>query len=147
MTIKLGMEAKLYRNTATYATPTWSEITNARDVTLNLEAGEADASRRGGGGWRETLQALKDGNIEFEMLFDSSDAAFTALRDAFFNNTPLDVLALEGDVATSGNEGLRMVCAVTNFSRNEPLEETLTVNVTLKPTPNADSPPVWFTAA
>lgn len=143
---RLGLDAVLYRNTATYATPTWSEITNARDVTLNLEAGEADASRRGGGGWEEVLKALKSGSIEFELLYDNADAEFIAIRDAFFNDTSLDMLALDGDVATSGSQGLRVVCQVMNFSRNEPLTDALTVNVSVKPTPNADSPPVWFTA-
>ncbi len=73
---RLGLDAVLYRNTATYATPTWSEISNARDVTLNLESGEADASRRGGGGWEEVLKALKSGSIEFELLYDNADAEF-----------------------------------------------------------------------
>ena len=68
MTIKLGMEAKLYRNTGTYAAPTWVEMTNVKDVTLNLEAGEADVTTRGNAGWRATIAALKDGSIEFEMV-------------------------------------------------------------------------------
>ena len=42
MPVKLGLDAKLFQNTGTYATPTWDEITNVRDLTLNLEAGEAD---------------------------------------------------------------------------------------------------------
>ncbi len=38
MTIKLGMEAKLYRNTGTYAAPMWVEMINVKDLTLKLEA-------------------------------------------------------------------------------------------------------------
>ena len=66
MTIKLGMEAKLYRNTGTYAAPTWVGMINVKDLTLNLEAGEADVTTRGNAGWRATIAALKDGSIEFE---------------------------------------------------------------------------------
>ena len=55
MGIKLGMEAKLYRNTGTYALPTWVELTNVKDLTLNLEAGEADVTTRGNAGWRATV--------------------------------------------------------------------------------------------
>ena len=66
MTIKLGMEAKLYRNTGTYALPTWVEMINVKDLTLNLEAGEADVTTRGNAGWKATIAALKDGSIEFE---------------------------------------------------------------------------------
>ncbi|GAB4138374.1 MAG: hypothetical protein Tsb009_06550 [Planctomycetaceae bacterium] len=57
MTIKLGMEAKLYRNTGTYALPTWVEMINVKDLTLNLEAGEADVTTRGNAGWRATIAA------------------------------------------------------------------------------------------
>ena len=34
--------------------------------------------------------------------------------------------------------------AITNFSRNEPLEEAITVSVTAKPT-YATNPPSWMT--
>ena len=68
MPVKLGLDAKLFQNTGTYATPTWDEITNVRDLTLNLEAGEADVTTRGNAGWRATVATLKDGSIEFEMV-------------------------------------------------------------------------------
>ena len=61
MGIKLGMEAKLYRNTGTYAAPTWVELTNVKDLTLNLEAGEADVTTRGNAGWRTTAASASSG--------------------------------------------------------------------------------------
>lgn len=70
--IKLGMEAKLYRNSGTYASPTWTEIQNVKDLTLNLEAGEADVTTRGNAGWRATIASLKDGSIEFDMVWDTN---------------------------------------------------------------------------
>ncbi|MFQ5733186.1 MAG: phage tail tube protein [Planctomycetaceae bacterium] len=142
----LGLDAKLYHNTGTYALPTWAEIEDAQDVSLNLEAGEAEAKRRGSGGWAETIAALKEASIEFGLLYRPSDPDFGVLRDAYLNRTAIDLLVLDGDVATSGSQGLRAVCHITNFSREEPLEEAVTISVTAKPTPNSDSPPVWFTA-
>ena len=52
---KLGMEAKLYRNTRQLRSPTWVEMKNVKDLTLNLEAGEADVTTRGNNGWRATI--------------------------------------------------------------------------------------------
>ena len=144
MTIKLGMEAKLYRNTGTYAAPTWVEMLNVKDLTLNLEASEADVTTRGNAGWRATIAALKDGSIEFEMVWDTGDADFTAIKDAFFGNTSIEFAVMDGDVAGSGSQGLRATMAITNFSRNEPLEEAITVSVTAKPT-YAEHPPEWMT--
>ena len=143
---KVGLSCKLYYNTGSYASPVWAEIDLARDVTLNLEASEADASSRAST-WREFLQALKDASIEFDMLYDAADTAWTAIMDAFLNGTAIEILALDGDSATTGTEGLRATCQVFNCSRNEPLEETVTNSVVIKPTPNADAAPAWYTTA
>src|SRR5690606_2046137 len=110
MSIKLGLDAKLYRNTGPYATPTWSEVKNVKDVTLSLEAGEADVTTRGNNGWRATVATLKDGSIEFEMVWDSDDTDFTAIRDAFLNKTALDLAVMDGDITTTGTQGLRAEC-------------------------------------
>ena len=144
MAVKLGLDAKLFRNTGTYAAPIWNEIKNVKDVTLNLEAGEADVTTRGNNGWRATVATLKDGSIEFEMVWDSADDDFTAIRDAFLNKTPLEMAVMDGDVLTAGSQGLRASFMVTGFSRNEPLEEAISVSVTAKPTYSAN-PPSWMT--
>jgi len=144
MSVKLGLDAKMFRNTGTYATPVWNEIKNVRDVTLSLETGEADATTRGNNGWRATVATLKDGSVEFDMVWDAADDDFTALRDAFLNKTALDMAVMDGDIITTGSQGLRASFMITNFSRNEPLEEAITASVTVKPTYSAN-PPEWMT--
>ena len=146
MGIRLGLEAKLYRNTADPGTPTWEEMPNVRDLTLNIEASEADVTTRGNAGWRATLAALKDGSIEFEMVWDTQDAGFTAIRQAFFGNTGIEFAVMDGDITVVGSQGLRALMAITNFSRSEPLEEAITVSVTAKPT-YSDTPPSWMTVS
>src|SRR5262245_57662656 len=144
MGVRLGLDAKLYRNTGTFAAPVWNEVKNVKDVTLNLEAGEADASTRGTGGWKATVATLKDASIEFEMVWDTTDDDFSVVRDTFLNRGGLELAVLDGDVATPGSQGLRALFVITNFSRNEPLEEAITVSVTAKPTFSAN-PPTWMT--
>lgn len=146
MGMRLGLEAELFRNTALYATPTWVRVDNVRELTLNLEASEADVTTRANGGWRATVAALKDGSIEFEMVWDTEDAAFTAVQQAFFNNSPLELAVMDGPITESGSQGLRASFAITKFSRNEPLEEAITVSVTAKPTYSAH-PPEWMTVS
>ena len=140
MGVRLGMEAKLYWNSGTYAVPTWEEMGNVKDVTLNLEKGEADVTTRANDGWRATLGTLKEGSIEFEMVWDTDDAGFLALKDAYFNDTAIEMAVMDGDVAASGSQGLRASFSVTNFSRSEPLEEAIGVSVTLKVTYSANAP-------
>ena len=144
MGVKLGLDAKLYRNTGTHGSPTWNEVTNVKDLTLNLEAGEADVSTRGNGGWRANIATLKDASLEFEMVWDTADDDFTAIRTAFLTNGSIEFAVLDGGSAVAGSQGLRALMAITNFSRSEPLEEAITVSVTAKPTYSTD-PPEWMT--
>ena len=143
MAVRLGLDAKLYRNAGTPGTPAWNEITNVKDVTLSLEAGEADVTTRGNAGWRATVATLKDGSIEFEMVWDTEDADFAAIRDTFLNRGAMEFAVMDGDIAVSGSQGLRATCVVTNFSRNEALEEAITVSVRVKPTFSV-IPPAWI---
>ena len=128
MSIRLGMQAKLYHGAA--GASATSELTNVKDVTLNLDTGEADITTRASNGWRATIATLKNGSVEFTMAWDTEDAGFTAIKDAYFNNTPIAMAVLDSD----GGSGLDADFSVTNFTRNEPLEEAITVNVTVKPT-------------
>lgn len=146
MSYKLGMECKLYRNTGTYGSPVWVEIDNARDVTLNLEKGEADLTTRANDGWRASAGTLKDASVEFEMVWDTGDAGFTALQEAWFNGTAVEVAVMDGDITEVGSQGLRATMDVTTFSRSEPLEEGVTVSVTMKPT-YASNAPEWLTVS
>ena len=134
MSTRLGMDAKLYRNTGDYATPVWVEVSNVKDVTLNLEKGEADVTTRANGGWRATVGTLKDASIEFQMVWDTVDAGFDAIRQAFFNNTPLEFAVMDGDITDPDSEGLRATFDIFNFTRNEALEEAILVDVSIKPT-------------
>ena len=134
MSIKLGMEAKLYYGAAG-ATAT-TELTNVKDVTLNLESGEADVTTRANAGWRATVGTLKTGSVEFEMIWDSDDLGFTAIKDAYFANTLIALAILD----EAGGEGLDADFSITSFSRKEALEEAITVSVTAKPTYSTRAP-------
>lgn len=154
MGAKLGMLAKLYRLSSgtraawpvSGAPANLTEVTNVRDVTLNLETGEADVTTRGNNGWKATIATLKDGSIEFEMVWDPTDAGFTALKDAYFNNTAIALAVLDGAKDVVGSQGLWADFSVTNLSREEPLEEAIKAKVTVKPTYSAVSPE-WVTVA
>lgn len=140
----LGLTAKLYRNTGSYASPVWNEVTNVRDLASNLTKGRADVSVRGST-WKLEKATLKEASIEFEMIHDPADADYQAFRDAYMNDTPIEVLVLSGDIGTSGNEGLRAICDVFDFARNEPLTDVLKVSVTLAPTYDTTNYPSWYT--
>lgn len=140
MSVRLGLDARLYYGPA--GTSATTEITNVKDLTLNLEKAEADVTTRANNGWRATVGTLKDASIEFQMVWDSADGGFTAIRQAFLDNTPLDFKILSGADDDPDAEGLLATCEVFAFTRNEALEEAITVDVTIKPT-YADNAPSW----
>lgn len=169
MPATLGLNAKLYYQNPANSTvitdggrlawPANSEppgltlLSNVQDVTINLERGEADISVRGGNGWRQKVGTLKDGSLEFTMIWDPTDAGFTAIKNAFFDvggvgsaSNVIALVALDGAKATAGFQGLWADFAVLNFTRNEPLEEALTVTVTVTPTRGPNNvAPEWVT--
>jgi hypothetical protein len=143
MSIRLGLDAKLYFCAAGIGgTPQWTELTNVKSVTLSLQKAEADTTTRAAAGWKTFAATLKEASIEWEMVWDSDDAGFTAVKDAYFNNTAIGLAVMDGPVATNGSQGLWADCHIMEFSREEPLEEALSVKVTAKPTYSAN-PPQW----
>ena len=148
MGVKLGLDAKLYFCAAGIGgSPIWTELTNVKNVTLSLQKGEADVTTRANNGWKATAGTLKEGSIEFEMVWDTADAGFTAIKNAYFDNTLIGLAAMDGPItgtASSGSQGLWADCMITDFSRDEPLEDALSVKVTAKPTYSANAP-IWKT--
>jgi hypothetical protein len=148
---KLGKNAKFYLadstlsgNTDSDVTgATWTEVDNVRDLTLNMEKEEADITTRGNNGWSQTAATIKDGSVEFEMLWKPGDANFEAIKDAWLNDNEIGAMALDGDKDTSDNQGPAGNWSVTNFSRSEPLREAIKANVTLKPSSQTQ----WYKVA
>ncbi len=145
MAYTLGLNAKIYVNTGTPGTPTWTELDLAQDVTINMEKATSDVSTRASQGWRENAASLKDMTVDTTLRYDSSNLGFQKVRDTYLGSgLSVEVLALDGPVDTAGAEGMRFTSDVSNFSRNEPLEEALTNDVTFIPVPGA-SAPEWVT--
>ena len=131
-TYVLGMDAKLYEGAADAALAALTEVDNVKDVTVSLETGEADVTTRGNSGWRATASTLKDCTVEFTMQWKPGDTAFEAIKNAFLDSTTVRLAPLTGARGAENSEGPFGNYSITNFSRNEPLEESITVSVTAK---------------
>lgn len=104
--VKVGIKCKVYRNTGTYGSPTWTEITLIRDATMSCPWDLVDASSRA---HRVKLFAktLEDITVNVVLRADDADAAAIALYAAAHEDTALDLLVLDGPIATEGSSGLR----------------------------------------
>jgi hypothetical protein len=140
MGLKIGANNTLNYNTASYGSPSWSPIPTARDVTLNLDAEEADASTRGGGGYKASEPTLKGVSFEWDMLEDHTDTAYLAIRAAYFAGTTVDLRASTAAATAAGELWLRAVCKIFGFKKGEPLNGVNTFTVTAKPCFSANAP-------
>jgi len=132
-TYTLGVDGKLYYGTAAEDNPTaMTELTLAQDVSVNLEADEAEITTRGGGGWKQHAQTLKDCTIEFDMLYQNDDAGYETIRDAYLDGTTVALAALDGAAATAGTEGLLGDFVITGFSLPQEVAGVMTVSVTAR---------------
>jgi hypothetical protein len=132
-TYVLGMNAGLYQGAAGSTTPSsMSEVDNVRDVTLSMEAGEADITTRGNNGWRATAPTLRECTVEFQMVWKPGDAVFDAIKTAFLTSGTVALAVLDQKVGISGAQGPLGDFSITNFSRNEALEEAIVADVTAK---------------
>ena len=123
MAYKLGLDCTLTVDSV--------EIENAKDVTLNIEAGDADVTTRAAQGWRMHMATLMDASIEFELLTGGADG--TKLATLFNSGDAVDV------VVGGGNVSFTAKMVVANFSGSQPLEDAESVSVTLRPAPVTSS--------
>jgi len=143
----LGMNAKLYYNTATYGTPTWTLITNVRDLTLNLDSESADVTTRANSGWKTEVVTLRSASITFQAIYDKSDTASQALFDAYLAGTIKDFAVADAAIATSGTEYFRAECYVKAATITQPLTDAIKHDFTLTPTSTSNGNPGWTTVS
>jgi hypothetical protein len=121
---KLGLAAKLYFGA--------TEITNVKDLSLNIEKAEADATTRASGGWTATAGTLKSATLEFEMNVDPTDTnGYVAVKAAFVANSAISNVKV---LDASGGDGFSGNFEVFGFNLEQPLEDIQKVAVSMKPT-------------
>lgn len=135
----LGSKGGFYRNSGTYGTPTWVLINNCGDLDVTEQNDKVDVPLRKNLGFKCYVPGETDYGIAFRMIYDPADASQTALRAAFRNKTPIELLVLDGPVATVGSSGVRATMGVFKMPRQEPLGPMM-MDVEVAPTYSANAP-------
>ena len=142
----IGYDCKLYRNTGTWGSPVWSEIDIVKDATAEAERATVEVKSR-------ASSFVKHGSgpisvkITGQLLHDGGDAGYEAIRDAFLDKTSIDIVALDGSSATSGNQGFRAEWLVSKFARSEPLEGEVVIDFELVPDLASANEPTLYEVA
>lgn len=129
----VGGNFKLYRNTGTYASPTWSIVAEISDVAVSeLTRNIAELKRRSSDfivGLPAKIQMI---SVDIKMIHGIDATNFAAFKDAFFNATVIELAILDGIITTTGTQGLRLGMLVEQFPWGQPLEEVSDHDVVVK---------------
>jgi len=144
----VGKDCKLYLNGGTHATPTWTEITKAINVSANLGKGEADVSSRETS-WKLAKGALKELEISFTYRHKAgADTVFDALLAAYLADTAVEFAVMDAAITESGAQGPRAFCEIFSMNLTQELENASEYEFTLKPTYHEESgsliEPEWY---
>ncbi len=136
-----GYEGKLYINSGSFGSPTWTEVDITVDASMDSGHNRIDASARKGGGTKEEIAGLTTKNLTFQILKEKADAQFETLRDAHDNKTTADVAYADAAIATSGTEYTRFEGQIFGWNEAQPLDGVMAIDVEIGPTPNANAAP------
>lgn len=127
MSERVSIDAKLYRNTGSIASPTFVEVDNVRDVSVPQEWSTAEFKTRARDHVRHR-KTLAERTCSVQMEHDpaasADNTAFEAFRDAFQSQTSTVILAiLDADEGTTGSQGLHAFFQCTKMDVNQELED------------------------
>lgn len=141
MSSRLGIDSKVYRNTGTYGSPTWTEISLVRDVQVNPSWGRADSSSRASKVMSEVKTQL---TVAFTLSVKVSltDTGYIALMDSFVDSDGvLDLMIINGTNTTNGVEGWRFDAGVFTASEDQSIGNTLYRDFEVGPSGHATNAP------
>jgi hypothetical protein len=141
MGIRFGIDGKSYFcPSGIGGTPSWSELSSVKNVTLNIDGKEVDVTTRASAPFAATDISLQEATIDLEVPFNETDPGYLALEAAFIARALIGMAVMSGPILTNGSRGLWADCKITKFDRDEPLEGQIMVKVTAKPTYSTNVP-------
>lgn len=130
MAFKLGLDGKLISYTtmptgSSHVPATGTELTNVKDVQLNISVQKADTTTRANQGWSSSASTLKEATLSFKMLYDPADTTYTTINSALLNNTQVAM-----DVLTHANgNGLRGTWSISSHNLDQTLTEAQWIDI------------------
>ena len=129
---KVGMDCKLYYDSGSHSVPAYVLIARATDVTASVDFNTASFVSRQSQ-WEATGYGAKTIEVTFGYEYwAGTDSVFTAMLDKSNNRTATRFLVFDSLVATNGAKGGRFYANVSPPSLNQPLQDGMTVDFTLR---------------
>jgi len=123
--VQPGILAKVYRNTGSYGSPTWTAVTLARNVASAAKWNRGDASIKATRAvLQEKTQVAITGTIEVRA--DPADASYSAMFAAAMGDSTsaIDLMIIGGPITQEGVVGVRGVMNL-DFEDNHAINEVV----------------------
>ncbi len=142
-----GKDCLVYRSSgASFGSPTWVVIPNIQDLTRSDSRAEANVTGKGDDIGTIDV-AYRNIEVTFKIVAVRADSGFAALVAAYAARSPIQLLVLNGPVATVGAKGINADWHITKFDEGQPLDGALTYDVAMKPAKTANAPAVFTVAS
>lgn len=131
---KPGIGGRLYRNTGSYGSPTWTHQDRVLSVTPSMPWDYVEAGSRGTRA-KLYMQARADLQIQIQVKADAADVGYQALRTAAnVAGTVVDLLVLDGAITIEGALGWRGEFLVSLSGAPQEADGSIYDTFDLKPT-------------
>lgn len=118
-----GHKMKLYRNSATHATPTWGLVSQIEDVSIpDLTRGLAELKRRASDFTKNLPSLIQSTTVEFRLHHGLDWTMFTSIRTDFFTGGVKEWAIMDQAIANVDAEGFVSPYLVSDFPWEQPLE-------------------------
>lgn len=138
---KVGIDHKLFRNSASFASPTWDEIINCRDLNIPDFFDEVEVRRRGAA-IKQFEPGQRELDLTWEMIWDPADTDFTAIQTAYVAKNLIELAFADGAIGTSGTTGsggtagvvfTRVECKIIRWEKQFTMDGAAIVSVQARP--------------
>ena len=131
---RLGIRSNLWINSGTENTPAWNLLDLISDCNVNAPWDEGDASSR-----QSRVKMSEPTMLGLEITGkvrvknSELNAAYLLMMAANRDDSPIDVLVLNGQMTENGVDGFRAYMKVFNWGEDQSLGVVLYKDFTLKP--------------
>lgn len=110
------------------AAGTTTKIAKVRSADLSISTDTIDTTTFDTRGWAENVASFKSWTVDAELLYEPENTTQEAIKDALFNDTPLNIELYPRDEASK--TGFKGDVIVTDYSMGIPVDDGVTISVT-----------------
>lgn len=136
-TVVRSLDCKLYFDIA--GGDTLVEFTPAADVSISLTDDADDVSDREGNGYKEEIPTLRNAELQVSCTYKKDHAQIQSIIDAYHARDIVTFAAMDGPIATDGNQGFEGKCHIFGLPITQNLREGVKFTFTARPAPGSES--------